>query len=110
MNVEEALIDLGDQPLHKSDYSKVLRAMLNALVPTDKTYTVNHTGQELLADIYQINDRELQERILQKQVGSVRNSDTYRSAVLTLSGLIGVGVILLTLLELTGYSVFSLFR
>jgi hypothetical protein len=110
MNVEEALIDLGDKPLYKSTYSKVLKAMLNALIPTDTTITMNHTGQELLTEVYQISDPELQEKILEKSVGSVRNSDMYRSSILTLSGMIGLGVIVLTLMELTGNSIFAFFK
>lgn len=110
MNVEEALIDLGDKPLHKSRYSRVLKAMLTALVPTDQEISMNHTGDELLTMIYKTNGVSLQDKILQKQVGTMRNSDTYRSTVLSASVLIGVSVVLIALFEMNGISIFSWFK
>lgn len=110
MNVEEALIDLGDRPLQKSPYSKVLKAMLNALIPTEEKVTLDRTGQDILTDIYSLQDDELREKILQKSVGSVRDNDVYRSTLLVVSGLIGLGVIVTTFLEVSGYDIISLIR
>lgn len=102
MNVEEALIELGDRPLYKSPYSRVMNVVLKALIPGEGIVTSTRTGQELLAEIYQIKDLELQEKILQKNIGTIRNNDAYKSAILSLSSLIAMGVIVLTLLELSG--------
>jgi uncharacterized membrane protein YkgB len=100
MKVEEVLIDLGDQPLRKSPYSRILHAVLNAYLPGEKPVNLEMDGQELLSLIYQLPDTALQERILEKQVGGVRNSDSYRTSVLIFSGFIGFIAVTVAITEI----------
>jgi len=99
MRVEEALIELGEHPLHRSSYSNVLIAILNAYLPQRVRVTLNNTGQHVLTVIYQLSDETLQEKILQKKLGTVRNKDAYRTSVLWLSGLLSMGVVLYAVIE-----------
>jgi len=87
MTIEEVLIELGDQRLALSGYSKVLMAMLNAFLPGDKPVSIDMNGHEILTLIYQLPNEALQTKILGKQVGRVRGSDSYRNAVLATAAL-----------------------
>lgn len=100
MKIEAILIELGDRPLRKSAYSKVLGAVLNAYLPGDSPVNDTMNGQELLAKIYQLNDVELQEKILEKQLGAVRNTDMYRNVVLIFAVIVGMTTVLIAMTEI----------
>lgn len=99
IQIEEELIELGPRPLRNSSYSTVLLAVLNAYLPTRLHLKPETSGQQALTAIYQLHDETLQERILSKRVGSVRNLDSYRTALLVLSGLLTSGVVLFAIWE-----------
>lgn len=99
IRIEEALIELGPRPLRYSSYSHVLLAVLNAYLPSRVHLEPSVSGQHALTVIYQLKDEALQERILQKQLGSVRNRDSYRTALLLLSGALASGVVLFAVWE-----------
>lgn len=101
MNVEEVLIELGDAPLKKSNYSKVLVAFINAMVARETPFTAQSLGHEVLSYIYRHPDPKVQEKILGKRLGAVRDSDPYRSSVLVFSGIIGFIVVTVALVEIS---------
>lgn len=90
MTIEEVLVDLGERRLGSSPYSRVAMAVLNALLPKDQLVTLDTSAVDILTSIYSIQDEALQERILSKRVSKVRNSDTYRTVILT-SAVVFVG-------------------
>lgn len=99
MTIEDILIELGDRPLQKSPYSKVVFAIVNALLPTGKAITPTMQGHEILSLIYQLPDTALGEKILSRKVGTLRDTDHYRTLVLFFSGLIGSITVMVALLE-----------
>lgn len=99
MTIEDILIELGDRPLQKSPYSKVVFAIVNALLPTGKAITLTMQGHEILSLIYQLPDTALGEKILSRKVGTLRDTDHYRTLVLFFSALIGFITVTVALLE-----------
>lgn len=100
MNVEEALIEVADRPLRCSPYSGVLIVVLRALLPAGESITGEITGQQVLTDIYNLSDADLQERILSRELGTVRNRDAYRTTLLSVSGIIGLVAVVITGMEI----------
>lgn len=100
MNVEAALIELGDNPLRRSPYSNTLLLVLNAYLPGNNIVSRETSGQETLSLIYQLPDTALQERLLEREVGQVRGRDSYRTALLVISGLMGVSGVALAITEI----------
>ncbi len=100
MNVEDALIELGDQPLRRSPYSSTLLMVLNAYLPGDQPISREVTGQEILSKVYQLPDVQLQERLMEREVGQLRGRDSYRTVLLVFSGVLGVLGIILAIAEI----------
>jgi len=100
MNVEAALIELGDKPLRRSPYSSTLLLVLNAYLPGNNSVSRETTGQEVLSLVYQLPDTSLQERLLEREVGQVRGRDSYRTVLLAVSGLMGIFGVALAVAEI----------
>lgn len=103
MNLEEALINMGDQPLSSSPYFKTIQAVINSLISNpDQQVTPDMPGHRVLGMVYQHPDASLQTRILTRQLGVVRGTDRYRHLVLGFSSILG-----LLAVGLAGVEVFS---
>lgn len=100
MNVEAALIELGEKPLRRSPYSSTLLLILNAYLPGDNPVSPESTGQEILSKVYQLPDTKLQERLMERPLGEVRGRDSYRTVLLVLSGFMGIIGIALAISEI----------
>jgi hypothetical protein len=87
MTLEEALIDLGDDPLSKSPFSKTIRAFVNASLGGVLTapITLDTPGSSILSAVYQVQDTVKQERTLAKALGVVRGKDSYRTLVVAIA-------------------------
>lgn len=95
MTLEEALIDLGDDPLSKSPFSKTIRAFVNASLGGVLTtpITLDTPGSSILSAVYQVQDTVKQERALAKSLGVVRGKDSYRTLVVAIAAfLVVIGV------------------
>lgn len=91
MNIEEALIDLGDQPLSKSPYAKTVMTLTNSLLmASGQTITLDMPGHQVLSLIYQHTDSTLQSRILHRELRAIRSTDRYRHLILGFSIVIAV--------------------
>jgi len=101
MNVEQALIELGESPLKESPYSNTILVIANAFLPDDGTVTAQTTGRALLTKIYRLKDENVQERILARELNPIRSRDSYRTAMLAAASVIGVIGILLAFDEMT---------
>lgn len=98
MTLEEALIDLGDNPLVKSPYSAAIRAIVNAtLNDPAKIITPSSTGGDVLTLVYQVADIGIRDQLLNKNLATVRDKDYYRLALLGMAILIAVITIALVL-------------
>lgn len=100
MRLEEALINLGDQPLSASPYSNAIKAFVNSLV-ADPSVAIdqNTPGHAVLSVVYQMTDLTKQDRILNKELGHVRSSDMYRNMILIATSFFGLMAIVLAILE-----------
>lgn len=99
MKVEEVLIELGQSPLSTSPYSRVLLTLLNAYIPGETPITEQSSGLELLSMIYKMSDMKRQEKILNKNLGVIRSTDSYRTALLTMATLFGAVVMWMAVCE-----------
>lgn len=95
MTLEEALIDLGDDPLSRSPFSKTIRAFVNAslgsVIATPITFDM--PGSSILSVVYQVQDTAKQERMLAKPLGVVRGKDSYRTLVVAIASfLVIIGI------------------
>lgn len=90
MTLEEALIDLGDDPLSKSPFSKTIRAFVNASLGSDAAapITFDMPGSSVLSTVYQVQDTVKQERMLAKPLGVVRGKDSYKTLMLIIAALL----------------------
>lgn len=89
MTLEEALIELGDQPLAKSAYSTAIKAVVNAtLNDPEKMVTLTSTGGMVLTTVYQLADVNTRTTLLNKDLGKVRDKDYYRLFILGLAVMI----------------------
>lgn len=101
MTIEEALIDLGDRPLSKSPYQRVIIAIANTYLTRSQMITRDTQGDEALSRIYQFVADEQREELLGKSMGHVRNRDSYKPIVLAAAGLIGAAMIVLALVTMS---------
>jgi len=101
MNVEQALIELGESPLKESPYSNTILVIANAFLPDGVTVTAQTTGRALLTRIYRLKDDNVRERILARELNPIRSRDSYRTVMLAAAGVIGVIGILLAFDEMT---------
>jgi hypothetical protein len=99
MTLEEALIDLGDEPLSKSPFSKTIRAFVNATLGGDTPITLDMPGSTVLSQVYQCPDQVKQDRMLNKSLGAVRGKDSYQTAILVLAVPLVVVFVLIALAE-----------
>ena len=103
VRLEDALIEIGDQPIARSPFSKSIQAVVNASI-NDAQFTINtnQTGGAVLTLLYQYPNKTLSEAILNKNLGNVRDKDYYRFLILGLSLLLASIAIALTIAVLTG--------
>ena len=86
MTLEEALIDLGTQPLSASPYSKAIQAIVLAGTGSpDTTVTLSTPAHHILSLLWQMSDESKKQNLLDKTLGPVRSKDSYRPAVLILA-------------------------
>ncbi len=98
MTLEEALIELGDQPLAKSPYSTAIKAVINATVNDPaKAVNLSSTGGAVLTTVYQLADVNARDTLLSKDLGKVRDKDYYRLTILALAVMIAFIAITLAL-------------
>lgn len=96
MTLEEALIDLGTQPLSASPYSKAIQAIVLAGTGSpDDTVTQTTPAHHVLTLLWQMADETKKQALLNKSLGPVRSKDVYRTVVLAFAAvlvLLAVGV------------------
>lgn len=86
MTLEEALIDLGTQPLSASPYSKAIQAIVLAGTGSpDTSVTLTTPAHHILSLLWQMGDETKKQTLLNKPLGPVRSKDSYRTAVLILA-------------------------
>lgn len=101
MNVETALIEVGDKPLSQCPYSSRLMTIFHLVKDKDVIITKETTGQEALTTLYQLSDAGVRERILQMEIGVVRARDGYKTVLLVMSASVAAIGVLLTVAEVT---------
>lgn len=101
MIVENALLDLGNRPLRRSSFSIVIVAVVNSYLeryqidPID----VETPGDVALSRIYRL-DQTVQQEVLERKVGVVRDRDTYRMTLMFASGIIALIVVVIAIVEI----------
>lgn len=90
MTLEDTLTSLGDDPLVKSPNYRQIIAFLNGSFSgmEGEVITAATPADVILTRIYSIKDSVQQNAILSKEYKSVRNSDTYRTSLLTVSAIL----------------------
>jgi hypothetical protein len=99
MQVEEALLKLGTDPLKRSPFSNVTVAVINSYLrrENDDPVTMETPGDIALSRIYGL---PISDRLLRHEVGQVRDRDTYRMTLTCVAGLVGLIVVVVALIEL----------
>jgi hypothetical protein len=99
MQVEEALLKLGTDPLKRSPFSNVMVAVINSYLrrENDDPVTMETPGDIALSRIYGL---PISDRLLRHEVGQVRDRDTYRMTLTCVAGLVGLIVVVVALIEL----------
>lgn len=92
MTLEDTLTNLGDHPLVKSPNYRQIVAFLNGTFSggEGELITAATPADAVLTRIYSIKDLSQQNAILSKEYKSVRNTDTYRSVLLSVSAILAL--------------------
>lgn len=99
MQVEEALLKLGSDPIHTSPFSRVLLAVINSYLSRagDELITLDTPGDVALSQVYGLS---LSHKALRHEVGNLRDRDMYRLTLTYVAGLVGLIVMVIALIEI----------
>lgn len=98
MQVEEALLKLGSDPIRKSPFSHVLVAVINSYLRRDgdELVTMDTPGDIALSRVYGMT---ISEKVLRHEVGQLRDRDAYRRILTYVAALVGLIVIAVAIIE-----------
>ncbi len=100
MKIEEVLIELGEKPLYKCAYSKLLIAVINSQLSANSQVTKDDTGYDIIGAIYTIRDEGIRDRLLQKEVHTVRERDSYKQTLVIASVIVGCIIVSTTMIDI----------
>ncbi len=94
MSLEAALTSVGMKALNEVPYGLVYLNIINKNLPEGSKLLPAQTGFEALAAIYNIDDEELRETVLQKQVKKPAHlKDRYKNFGIGVAGLVTLLVV-----------------
>lgn len=101
MIVNDALIQLGENPVKRSPFSSVIVAMVNSYLKKSaiEPITSNTRADHVIARIWELpTDTRLE--LMEQKVGVMRDRDTYRLTLTLVSVVIVVFVVLVGVVEI----------
>ena len=106
MSLEEALINLGSEPLIKSKQGKLIRTYLNSILDTqgDEVINLSTPGDVILNRVYRIADMTKQSTVLTKEFGNSstdENKTNYPTVLLSCIAAIVVVFVIAVIMELS---------
>lgn len=92
MGLEELLISIGDGNLAGHPNGKAIQAYVSASLGLSGKSAIKPTatGTSVLTKVYAVGDLTRKETILKKEFKSIRDSDRYKSTILTVAGLLAL--------------------
>ena len=103
MTLEEALIEIGDQPLSKSQYSQAILSVVRARTTSEESGDVTRQtpGYVVLGIVYKLQNVEIRDKILSWELKPVRSADLYRQLVVFCAAILVFFAVLISTLEIS---------